>query len=262
MEDAGWRVEEEAEFEDQWVTVGMDWVDQRWKGGEEAEARGGRASDLITLRAPVPSSNSNLFSYTCVASDSRVNCLWQGWLLSLCIIWTLYRHVTYRIRCPSFNFCTWKSDISEASELIEARCVITGEKRKKQQGPRDGFWAVTLKIFSNGLHSQSANMIQLTCLKFTLILSFSPGSDDLDPDLVRLGSLGFTGCLSAVQFNSVSPLKAALLHPHTSPVTITGPLTRSACGSSVSANPHAAEDTHHLTGRSGWDLLMAVILKC
>uniref|UniRef100_A0A671VXK1 Contactin associated protein like 3 n=1 Tax=Sparus aurata TaxID=8175 RepID=A0A671VXK1_SPAAU len=74
-------------------------------------------------------------------------------------------------------------------------------------------------------------------------------SDDLDPDLARLGSLGFTGCLSVVSFNSISPLKAALLHPDTSPVIITGPLARSNCGSSASANPYAAENTHHLSGR-------------
>ena len=76
-------------------------------------------------------------------------------------------------------------------------------------------------------------------------------SDDLDPDLARLGSLGFTGCLSVVSFNSISPLKAALLHPDTSPVIITGPLARSNCGSSASANPYAAENTHHLSGRRG-----------
>lgn len=70
----------------------------------------------------------------------------------------------------------------------------------------------------------------------------------MDPDLLRLGSLGFAGCLSAVRFNSVSPLKAALLHPDSSPVTITGPLLRSGCGS-ASASPSATEDTHLLTGR-------------
>uniref|UniRef100_A0A674P6T4 Contactin associated protein like 3 n=1 Tax=Takifugu rubripes TaxID=31033 RepID=A0A674P6T4_TAKRU len=75
-------------------------------------------------------------------------------------------------------------------------------------------------------------------------------SDDLDPDLLRLGSLGFAGCLSVVRFNSISPLKAALLHPDTSPVTITGPLLRSGCGS-ASANPSATEDTHLLTDQSG-----------
>lgn len=70
----------------------------------------------------------------------------------------------------------------------------------------------------------------------------------MDPDLLRLGSLGFAGCLSVVRFNSISPLKAALLHPDTSPVTITGPLLQSGCGS-ASANLSATEDTHLLTGR-------------
>ncbi|XP_029687334.1 contactin-associated protein-like 4 isoform X1 [Takifugu rubripes] len=84
----------------------------------------------------------------------------------------------------------------------------------------------------------------------SLVLGKVHGSDDLDPDLLRLGSLGFAGCLSVVRFNSISPLKAALLHPDTSPVTITGPLLRSGCGS-ASANPSATEDTHLLTDQSG-----------
>ncbi|XP_068196207.1 contactin-associated protein-like 4 isoform X1 [Antennarius striatus] len=71
---------------------------------------------------------------------------------------------------------------------------------------------------------------------------------DLDPDLTRLASLGFSGCLSVVRFNAISPLKAALLHPDSSPVVITGPLRRSGCGSSASANPYAAENTPHLSG--------------
>ncbi|XP_047198432.1 contactin-associated protein-like 4 [Hippoglossus stenolepis] len=73
---------------------------------------------------------------------------------------------------------------------------------------------------------------------------------EMDPELARLGSLGFTGCLSAVLFNSISPLKAALLHPDTSPVTVTGPLVPSICGS-TSTNPHPAETTHHQSGQSG-----------
>ncbi|XP_060940143.1 contactin-associated protein-like 4 [Limanda limanda] len=69
---------------------------------------------------------------------------------------------------------------------------------------------------------------------------------DLDPDVSRLASLGFSGCLSVLSFNSISPLKAALLHPDTSPVSISGPLLRSSCGSSASANPYAAENKHRL----------------
>lgn len=70
----------------------------------------------------------------------------------------------------------------------------------------------------------------------------------MDPEIARLNALGFTGCLSVVQFNSISPLKAALLYPDTSPVIVTGPLTESSCGSSIPTNPYAAETTHSLTG--------------
>ncbi|KAM3850375.1 contactin-associated protein-like 4, partial [Diretmus argenteus] len=85
----------------------------------------------------------------------------------------------------------------------------------------------------------------------TLVLGRVHESDDLDPDLARLTSLGFSGCLSVVHFNSISPLKAALLYPDTSPVIITGPLAQSNCGSSAPANPDAAENTNHLSDQSG-----------
>uniref|UniRef100_A0A8C9Z9T9 Contactin associated protein like 3 n=1 Tax=Sander lucioperca TaxID=283035 RepID=A0A8C9Z9T9_SANLU len=93
-------------------------------------------------------------------------------------------------------------------------------------------------------------------------LFLSTGADDLEPDMARLASLGFTGCLSVVHFNSISPLKAALLHPDTSPVIITGPLVQSNCGSSASANPYAAENTHNLSGRRGeWAAVIGIGLK-
>uniref|UniRef100_A0A3Q1GPN3 Contactin-associated protein-like 4 n=1 Tax=Acanthochromis polyacanthus TaxID=80966 RepID=A0A3Q1GPN3_9TELE len=85
----------------------------------------------------------------------------------------------------------------------------------------------------------------------SLVLGRVHEYDDLDPDLARLASLGFTGCLSVVQFNTISPLKAALLHPETSPVVISGPLVQSNCGSAASANPYAEENTHHLSDQSG-----------
>ncbi|PWA16184.1 hypothetical protein CCH79_00018293 [Gambusia affinis] len=81
-------------------------------------------------------------------------------------------------------------------------------------------------------------------------LLVSTDSQDLDPALARLGSLGFAGCLSAVLFNSVSPLKAALLRPRASSVVVRGPLIRSSCGPAA-ANPHAAENTPHQPDQSG-----------
>nr|XP_046248206.1 contactin-associated protein-like 4 isoform X2 [Scatophagus argus] len=84
----------------------------------------------------------------------------------------------------------------------------------------------------------------------SLILGRVQESDELDAELAELASLGFTGCLSGVRFNSISPLKAALLHPE-SPVIVTGPLAQSSCGSSTAANPYAAETTHSLSDQAG-----------
>ncbi|KAM7408345.1 hypothetical protein PAMA_002178 [Pampus argenteus] len=84
----------------------------------------------------------------------------------------------------------------------------------------------------------------------SLVLGRVSDSSELDPEMAQLASPGFTGCLSAILFNSISPLKAALLHSDTSPVIITGPLVQSNCGS-TSANPYAAESTDHLSGQSG-----------
>ncbi|XP_035509476.1 contactin-associated protein-like 4 [Morone saxatilis] len=84
----------------------------------------------------------------------------------------------------------------------------------------------------------------------SLILGRVQESNELDAELAGLASLGFTGCLSGVRFNSISPLKAALLHPD-SPVIVTGPLAQSSCGSSSPANPYAAETTHSLSDQPG-----------
>ncbi|XP_056148356.1 contactin-associated protein-like 5 [Lampris incognitus] len=85
----------------------------------------------------------------------------------------------------------------------------------------------------------------------SLVLGKVHESDVLDPDVAQLASLGFTGCLSAVRFNTINPLKAALLHPDTSSVIITGPLAQSHCGSSSPANPYSSETTHHQSDKSG-----------
>ncbi|XP_026002515.1 contactin-associated protein-like 4 isoform X1 [Astatotilapia calliptera] len=84
----------------------------------------------------------------------------------------------------------------------------------------------------------------------SLILGRVEEPDGLDAEMAELASLGFTGCLSGVHFNSISPLKAALLHPD-SPVIVTSPLVQSSCGSSSPANTYAAETTHSLSGQPG-----------
>lgn len=84
--------------------------------------------------------------------------------------------------------------------------------------------------------------------------------DGLDAEMAELASLGFTGCLSGVHFNSISPLKAALLHPD-SPVIVTGPLVQSSCGSSSPANTYAAETTHSLSG-TGSKVSLCMLSLC
>uniref|UniRef100_A0A6Q2YV66 Contactin associated protein like 3 n=1 Tax=Esox lucius TaxID=8010 RepID=A0A6Q2YV66_ESOLU len=88
-------------------------------------------------------------------------------------------------------------------------------------------------------------------LTYFLPVQLTYSSGDLDPEIARLNSLGFSGCLSVVQFNSVAPLKAALLYPDTSPVIVTGPLAESTCGSSFPVNPYPAKTTHPLSDHSG-----------
>uniref|UniRef100_A0A8D3A351 Contactin associated protein like 3 n=1 Tax=Scophthalmus maximus TaxID=52904 RepID=A0A8D3A351_SCOMX len=109
----------------------------------------------------------------------------------------------------------------------------------------------SIKTIFNSLLNSEKWITSLSRVRDLLFIFPSSDSDELDPDLARLASLGFTGCLSVVHFNSISPLKAALLHPDSSPVAIAGPLVRSGCGASASANPYAAENKHHLTDRSG-----------
>ncbi|KAJ3599774.1 hypothetical protein NHX12_033730 [Muraenolepis orangiensis] len=85
----------------------------------------------------------------------------------------------------------------------------------------------------------------------SLYLGRVQASSELDPEMAVLASKGFTGCLSGVLFNSVSPLKAALLHPDTSPVSVIGPLAWSSCGASSPARPYTEETTHSLSDQSG-----------
>ncbi|XP_061601849.1 contactin-associated protein-like 4 [Cololabis saira] len=108
---------------------------------------------------------------------------------------------------------------------------------------------VSLQIDQNDREEFNLTTDEFSGLR-SLILGRVHDSGELDPELARVASLGFTGCLSAVLFNSISPLKVALLHPNTSPVSVTGPLLRSAC-SSTSGNPHTAETTHQHSDQFG-----------
>ncbi|KAM9789461.1 contactin-associated protein-like 4 [Neosynchiropus ocellatus] len=90
----------------------------------------------------------------------------------------------------------------------------------------------------------------LSALKW-LLLGRVPDSAHLDPDLARVASLGFSGCLSVVLFNRVSPLKAALLQQDSGAVQVSGPLLRSTCGSAPSTPTSGSETTRQVSDPSG-----------
>nr|XP_021335544.1 contactin-associated protein-like 5 isoform X4 [Danio rerio] len=74
----------------------------------------------------------------------------------------------------------------------------------------------------------------------SVILGRIQGSDITDKELVQAGLRGFIGCLSSVQFNQATPLKAALQN---SPlVTVIGHLEASSCG--TISSPNTLSDTH------------------
>ncbi|KAF3698567.1 Contactin-associated protein-like 4 Cell recognition molecule Caspr4 Precursor [Channa argus] len=52
------------------------------------------------------------------------------------------------------------------------------------------------------------------------------------------------------EFNDIKSVVLGKVYDN-SPVVVTGPLVQSNCGSLASANPYAAEDTHHLSDQSG-----------
>uniref|UniRef100_A0A674HSA9 Contactin associated protein family member 5 n=1 Tax=Taeniopygia guttata TaxID=59729 RepID=A0A674HSA9_TAEGU len=74
----------------------------------------------------------------------------------------------------------------------------------------------------------------------SLTLGKVTDSLSLDPEVSKANAYGFTGCLSSVQYNHISPLKAALRHPSIAPVTVRGSLTESSCASMMEADVNTA----------------------
>ena len=73
-----------------------------------------------------------------------------------------------------------------------------------------------------------------------------------DPDTLRAGARGFTGCLSAVRFGSAVPLKAALRSGGHSQVTVRGHVaTASRCADGAGPGAPAREATRPLAGGAG-----------
>lgn len=84
--------------------------------------------------------------------------------------------------------------------------------------------------------------------KFSYSILFPvSGSDITDKELVQAGLRGFIGCLSSVQFNQATPLKAALQNSQSPLVTVIGRLEASSCGKISSSN--TLSNTHIRAGK-------------
>uniref|UniRef100_A0A8C7S835 Contactin associated protein like 3 n=1 Tax=Oncorhynchus mykiss TaxID=8022 RepID=A0A8C7S835_ONCMY len=176
---------------------------------------------------------------------------------------SIYSDLTLRGENVSFSFRTTQSPallLYICSYYREYLAVLLNRNGKKQRDEKiqntckKKYFLPFLNI--SMIRSSILEDFNLTSdTEFNAIKSVVLGkvqeSGELDPEIARLNSLGFSGCLSVVQFNSITPLKAALLYPNTSPVIVTGPLAESTCGSSSPANTYPAETTHPLSDHSG-----------
>ncbi|XP_043550177.1 contactin-associated protein-like 5 [Chiloscyllium plagiosum] len=92
-------------------------------------------------------------------------------------------------------------------------------------------------------------------LRFNSVRSLTLGkivdSDNLDKETHRANTEGFVGCLSAVQFNGITPLKVALQNSGSPLVSIKGRFVESSCGSALRSESTAITTSHSLTDHSG-----------
>ncbi|XP_038163351.1 contactin-associated protein-like 4, partial [Cyprinodon tularosa] len=139
----------------------------------------------------------------------------------------------------------YKLEGSKEEEILRSKVRNLADRRLHSVSISRLAESVTILVDQHNKENFSLTSgVEFTDIK-SLILGRVYNSQELDPELAQLGSLGFTGCLSAVLFNSISPLKAALLRPSTSSVVVTGPLVQSSCGS------YAAGNTQHHSDQSG-----------
>ncbi|XP_045651873.1 contactin-associated protein-like 4 [Ursus americanus] len=72
----------------------------------------------------------------------------------------------------------------------------------------------------------------------------------VDEDTAQAGARGFSGCLSALQFERAAPLKAALRPGRSGRTSVQGPVTSSECGAGPGGDA-AREHTHARAERPG-----------
>nr|XP_034955725.1 contactin-associated protein-like 4 [Zootoca vivipara] len=111
------------------------------------------------------------------------------------------------------------------------------------------------KLFVEVNNNERMKFFLSSDTQFNAIKSLTLGkileNSDVDPDTMKANSQGFVGCLSSVQFNHIAPLKAALHHSSSAPVTVKGHFTQSNCGTSAGADSASSETTHSFADHSG-----------
>uniref|UniRef100_A0A8C6QD47 Contactin associated protein-like 4 n=1 Tax=Nannospalax galili TaxID=1026970 RepID=A0A8C6QD47_NANGA len=85
----------------------------------------------------------------------------------------------------------------------------------------------------------------------SLVLGKMLEHSEVDQETAMAAAHGFIGCLSAVQFSHVAPLKAALHPRHPAPVMVTGHVTESSCVTPAGTDATSRERTHSFTDHSG-----------
>ncbi|XP_053555934.1 contactin-associated protein-like 4 [Bombina bombina] len=95
----------------------------------------------------------------------------------------------------------------------------------------------------------SVKYILTSGVEFSAIQSLGLGKPsvdnmDIDQETMRAITHGFIGCLSAVQFNHVVPLKALLSHESSQFIIMRGQITESNCGSLNAIDSTSSETTH------------------
>uniref|UniRef100_A0A8C7I178 Contactin-associated protein-like 4 n=1 Tax=Oncorhynchus kisutch TaxID=8019 RepID=A0A8C7I178_ONCKI len=168
---------------------------------------------------------------------------------------SIYSDLTLRGENVSFSFRTTQSPallLYICSYYREYLAVLLNRNGKKQRDKENTKKKSFLAFLNISMIRSNTPLFSIYFYIYRVnpnlfVLGKVQESGELDPEIARLNSLGFSGCLSVVQFNSITPLKAALLYPNTSPVIVTGPLAESTCGSSSPANTYPAETTHPLS---------------
>ncbi|KAM5192554.1 contactin-associated protein-like 4 [Mantella aurantiaca] len=101
----------------------------------------------------------------------------------------------------------------------------------------------------------SENFILTSGTDFSSIHSLGLGkilakNIDIDLETMKANASGFTGCLSAVQFNNIFPLKTAFQNNYSSLIMIKGQVSESGCGSLNGEDATSGGTTHSFADHS------------